>query len=236
MRGDQAFGRLVARRRALLGFFGGVLLPFVIFGALAEDVWEREGFAWDASVLWALHRHATPLLDTIMLRATDLGGPVPMAALAALILAGLLIRRRLGDAAFLALAVGGAAALNILAKVSFQRSRPALWPTLVRETDYGFPSGHAMGSLAVIVALILIAWPSRWRWFALGLGMPFVLLVGLSRIYLGVHYPSDILAGWCGALLWVSGLHALRVLPLSRRYLPRWIAFWFERQAPARAR
>jgi undecaprenyl-diphosphatase len=231
---DQALRRLIARRWALLGLFTGVLLPFGIVGAIAEDVWEREGFAWDAPILWALHRHTTPLLDAIMLRATDQGGPAPMAALAALILAGLLISRRLGDATFLALAVGGAAALNFLAKAVFQRQRPVLWPALVRETDYGFPSGHAMGSCAVIVALIILAWPSRWRWVALALGLPFVLLVGLSRVYLGVHYPSDIVAGWCAALFWVSGLHALRVLPLSRRYLPRWLTFWFERLTPAR--
>jgi membrane-associated phospholipid phosphatase len=234
MRGDQALRRLIARRWELLGLFCGILLPFGIFGAIAEDVWEREGFAWDTPILWALHRHATPLLDTLMLRATDLGGPVPMAALAALFIASLLFRRHLGAAVYLALAVGGAAAFNFLAKAVFQRQRPALWPALVKETDYGLPSGHAMGSCAVIVALIILAWPSRWRWAALALGLPFVLLVGLSRIYLGIHYPSDIVAGWCAALLWVSGQHALRVLPLSRRYLPRWLTSWFERLTPAR--
>lgn len=233
MRHDQRLRALIARRWELLGLFGGVLLPFVIFGALAEEVWEREGFAWDTPILWALHRHASPLLDTAMLRATELGGPVPMAALAALVFVGLLTRRRLGDAAFLALASGGAAALNILAILSFQRARPTLWPTLVQETDYGFPSGHAMGSLAVITALIILAWPTRWRWLVLAFGSPFVLAVGLSRIYLGVHYPSDIVAGWCGALLWVSGVQALRVVPLSRRYLPQRMARWLELYARA---
>jgi undecaprenyl-diphosphatase len=236
IRGDRALRALIARRWALFGLFGGILLPLGIFGALAEEVWEREGFAWDTSILLALHRHTSPLLDTMMLRATDLGGPGPMAALAALVLVGLLARRRLGDATFLALATGGAAALNLLAKLSFQRARPSLWPTLVKETDYGFPSGHAMGSFAVIVALVLLAWPTRWRWLVLACGLPFVLTVGLSRIYLGVHYPSDIVAGWCGALLWVSGVQALRTLPLARRYLPQRMARWLDLYAQAGVR
>jgi undecaprenyl-diphosphatase len=137
-----------------------------------------------------------------MLRATDAGGPVPTTARAALFRAGLLIRRRLGDAAFLTLAVGGAAALNILAKVTFQRSRPALWPTLVRETDYGFPSGHAVGSCAAIVALIILVWSERRRWVALGCRLPFVLLFGLSRISWGSATPRTL---WQGDALRFSG-------------------------------
>jgi membrane-associated phospholipid phosphatase len=82
-----------------------------------------------------------------------------------------------------------------------------------------------MGSLAVVATLVIVLWATRWRWLALGVGGAFVLLVGLSRLYLGSHYPSDILAGWCASLAWVLGVYQLRILPLPRQF-PSRIAAW----------
>ena len=101
-----------------------------------------------------------------------------------------------------ALIVGGAAAINFLTKLIFHRVRPHLWPSLTPEADYSFPSGHALISLAVMVSLLLLAWPTRWRGPTLLAGGFFVLLVGLSRLYLGVHYPTDVLAGWAAGGAW----------------------------------
>ncbi len=216
---------LIARRWALLGLFVGVFVPLVIFGELAEDVWAHEGFAWDTPLLWGIHAYANPSLDTPMLLITNVGAPLPMIGFVAALLGLLLWRRRTGAAAFVTVAVGGAALLNVLAKALFQRHRPALWPQLTPETDYGFPSGHAMGSFAVVAALVIVLGATRWRWLALGVGALFVPLVGLSRLYLGVHYPSDILAGWCASLIWVTGVYHLRAVPLPVR-LPRRLARW----------
>ena len=217
--------RLIAWRWALLGLFVGVFAPLVVFGELAEDVWVREGFAWDTPLLWGIHAYANPSLDTLMLLITNVGAPIPMIGFVAVLLGLLLWRRRYGAAAFVAVAVGGAALLNVLAKALFQRHRPALWSQLSPESDYGFPSGHAMGSLAVVAALVIVLWATRWWWLALGIGGLFVLLVGLSRLYLGVHYPSDILAGWCASLIWVTGVYHLRAVPLPARF-PRRLARW----------
>lgn len=71
----------------------------------------------------------------------------------------------------------------------------------VREAD-SFPSGHAMGSATLAAAVVMLLWRTRWRWPALVLGVCFAVWVGASRVYLGVHYPSDILAGWTAALTW----------------------------------
>lgn len=81
-----------------------------------------------------------------------------------------------------------------------------LVPSLTPAQDSSFPSGHATGSMALAAAAVTLAWPTRWRWQSLSLGPIFLLGVGLSRLYFGVHYPSDIVAGWSLALAWVAGL------------------------------
>jgi membrane-associated phospholipid phosphatase len=220
--------RFYARRWALLGLFCGIGIPLLLFGSLAEDVWTREGFSWDTGILLALHARATPALDRLMLTLTAIGGPLPMAALAGAIALFLVWRRWLGNAALFATIVGGAALLNLLAKLLFQRQRPTLWPSLAPETDYGFPSGHAMGSMALVAALVFLLWGTRWRWPVLVVGTIFVLGVGLSRLYLGVHYPSDILAGWSASLAWACGVRALWRVPVR--------ALWRERAALRRPR
>lgn len=211
---DRALGGLVARRWLVLTLFAGVFVPLAIFGVLAEDVWLHEGFGWDTTILLAVHRHASPALDRAALLLTNLGAPTLMIGCTVLVLAFLAFRRRIVAAIFVALAVGGASTLNLLAKLLFQRHRPTLWPQLTPETDYGFPSGHAMVTLAVLVAFITLLWPTRWRWFALLAGVGFAFLVGSSRIYLGVHYPSDVIAGWCAAIVWVCGVRVIVYEPL----------------------
>ena len=131
----RALAIVAARRWLLLTLFAGVLVPLAIFGALAEDVWEQEGFGWDTAILLAVHRHATPTLDRAALLLTNLGAPTLLIGCTVLALAFLAYRRRIVAAIFVALAVGGASVLNLLAKLLFQRHRPTLWPQLTPETD-----------------------------------------------------------------------------------------------------
>lgn len=197
-----------ARWKLLLLLFFGVGLPLVAFGDLAEDVWRRGGILWDEPILRYVHRHETPGRDAAMKFISDIGhlyGVVPLAILGVL---ALLAARRRGNALFFAVAVGGAGLLNQGAKTFFQRSRPDLWlsPAPAPEHTYSFPSGHAMGSMALVAAVAVLAWPTRWRWWAIFLGGIFTLLVGFSRVYLGVHFPSDVVAGWSASLAWVLGV------------------------------
>jgi undecaprenyl-diphosphatase len=219
---------LLAHRWALLGLFCGIGLPLLLFGGLAEDVWQHEGFPWDTSLLLAIHARATPALDRLMLTLTTIGGPLPMATLAGAITLFLFWRRMVSNAAFFAAIVGGATLLNLTVKLIFQRHRPTLWPSIAPETDYGFPSGHAMGSVALVAALVFLLWRTRWRWPVLVVGILFVFGVGLSRLYLGVHYPSDVLAGWSASLGWAVGVRALWRVPIR--------TLWAERRAGARPR
>ncbi|WP_284327029.1 phosphatase PAP2 family protein, partial [Deinococcus metallilatus] len=139
---------------------------------------------------------------------TTLGGVSVIAPLSALLLLFLWLKKR-SLALFWGLSVAGAAVLDLIMKLIFQRPRPELWPRLVQEQDYGFPSGHSMYSAAFVTALILFSWRTPYRWLVVVLGVLFSGLVGFSRLYLGVHYPTDVLAGWLSGLAWVLGVYSL---------------------------
>ncbi len=194
-------------RLALL--FIGVLLPLMLLGAAAEDVVEKEAFSFDQPILTLAHAHASAFLDTVMYGATQAGSALAIVPMTLIVFGWLWRARRRTDAGYWLLAVGGAAAINFLAKQGFARVRPALWISRIQETTYSFPSGHAMASMALAAAVCVLLWPTRWRWPALILGAAFVALVGASRVYFGVHYPSGVLAGWAASLAWVLGLKLL---------------------------
>ena len=194
------------RRNRLLLFelFFGVLFPLMIFIILGAALWERGGFQWDVTVLHFIHYYATPRRDSVMVFITYLGNArfvIP----ATIVFAVLFARyRRLREAGFLLLTVGGAAALNVMLKVLFHRARPDLWVSPLPEFSYSFPSGHSMLSMALAPVLAVLIWQTRWRWSVTVVGGVYVLAVGLSRLYLGVHYPSDVLAAWSISIAWMS--------------------------------
>ncbi|MBT2559211.1 phosphatase PAP2 family protein [Hymenobacter sp. ISL-91] len=187
----------------------GVAIPWLVFVNVAEDIWESGGFDGDQLVLEWLHARQSPGLDQLALLLSRAGGTSIMSGVSLTIGALLLWRRQWSAAWFFALAVGGAMALNITAKLLFGRTRPALWESIAPEEFYSFPSGHAMGSAALATAVAFLVWRTSWRWPAVALGTLFALGVGISRLYLGVHFPSDVLAGWFCSVGWVASLHVL---------------------------
>jgi membrane-associated phospholipid phosphatase len=196
----------------LLPLLLGVLLPLLIVGVLAGEVLGGARYAFEGPLLLNLHAHASEAFNRLAILFTDLGGVDVIAPASALLLAYFWWRHR-AYALFFAVSVGGSAALTLIMKLLLPRHRPALWPRLVPENDASFPSGHALYSLALVLALLLLFWRrpafARWRWPALALGLLFSLAVGWSRLYLGVHYPSDVLAGWLSAVAWVTGVYGL---------------------------
>lgn len=197
---------LIRHRWALITLFGGVLVPLLIFGHLAEEVNHQGGLAFDVPLLEWIHRHANPRRDSFVAFLTNWGGYLSIPAL--LVIAGGLWWRlhQAANAVFFLVAVVGSLAMNLMAKALFHRARPTLWTSPVPAGYYSFPSGHAMVSMAIALALIFIAWPTRFRWAALIAAIPCIIAIGVSRLYLGVHYPSDILGGWSAATLWVTGV------------------------------
>lgn len=207
----------------LVLLFAGVLLPLAGFVALADEVHEFESFHFDAPLLWQMHGLHSPWLDRCFVLLSKLGYEWFLIPADVLIVGALLWRRRWREAAFVAVCFVGSALLNMGSKQFFQRDRPSLWESIAPESTFSFPSGHAMGTMTLAATLVLLAWNTRWRWPVLALAPLFSLLVSLSRVYLGVHYPSDILAGWCAALVWVVGCYLVmfsRRQPWRHRGLP----------------
>ena len=150
-----------------------------------------------------------PARDAWVIGLTDLGhgqGVIPLSVLLVLYSAA---RGQWRRAVFVAIAMAGSGVLNTAVKHVMARPRPGLWSPLVDESTWSFPSGHAMGSASFATVLVLLAWPGRWRWpVALAAGL-FAVLVGLSRPYLGVHWPSDIVAAWLLGPAWVLAMYML---------------------------
>jgi len=197
----------IARRHGwkLVLLFAGMLLPMWAFLELADEVHEGEPIPFDLPLLHFAQAIAGDGLDGVFLVVSELGygwGVVPGDVLLVLVL---LVRRRWRQAAFAAVATAGSGLLNVATKHLFARARPDLWESIAPQSTYSFPSGHAMGSMTLALVLVLLAWPTRARWWVVAAMAAFVPLVGLSRVYLGVHYPSDILGGWAAASIWVVG-------------------------------
>ncbi|MGY2895846.1 phosphatase PAP2 family protein [Deinococcus sp. UYEF24] len=193
---------------ALVRLLLGILLPLLIVGALGDDILEQQRFAFESPFMLWLHAHSTPVLDRLAVILAYVGGYQVIAPVSA-VLAFILWKRSFLSARFFVVAVLGAAVLNGVMKFAFHRPRPELWPRLIQESGASFPSGHSMYSAAFVTALILLAWNTRFRWLALVLGTLFTLIVGWSRVDLGVHYPTDVLAGWLTGLAWVLGVYGL---------------------------
>ena len=193
-----------------MGFwFVCVLAPVWGFAALVGELHEKQVFPFDAPILLMLHSFATPALNRFFVNVSRIGflwGVIPADVA---IFVWLAWRRQFRNGLFFAVCVAGSAVLDMVGKNYFARARPDLWLSITPESSYSFPSGHAMGSATLGVAIIFLCWPTSWRWTVLAGAVVFVLLVGVSRLYLGVHYPSDILAGWCAAIAWVVGMYAL---------------------------
>lgn len=198
---------------ALIGF----LCVVGVFASIADEVHEGDTQVYDRSVLTLLRSDvATPLLDSVMLVVTDFGGVTAVSLLTAALAVVMWKKRMFSRAAVLLLTMTGIAAAVTMLKLIFARERPSNVGEIVQETSFSFPSGHSMGSMGLAVIVVLLLWKTKWRVPALTLGIIYVLLIGFSRLYLGVHYPTDVLAGWLLGAGWASAVFA--IFHFNRRF------------------
>lgn len=199
---------LLAHWRSLLGLLVGVYVPLQIFELLAVEIWKNQGgFPWDERILLAVHGTATTQLDVFAAILTNLGSFSIAFPIALLLSVPLLLQRRWRSLIYLMTALLGNAIINNAAKVFLHRMRPHLWESFYPlPHSYAFPSGHAMTSMTIAAALIVLTWSSFWCLPVAIFGSLYVVAIGWTRLYLGVHFPSDILAGWMVSVAWAVGI------------------------------
>ena len=191
------------KRKNLRWLQSGAWLVFALLACLIALGWTR---SVDVAISYWIHAHSSSTLDSIMLVLTKLGDAEVVAPLVVLT-AGLMWRYgRREDGWFVVGGVAAAAAANLGLKFLFERPRPELWQSAINESGFSFPSGHAMVSSAFLLSLMYIAWNTRWRVPAIVAACVIIPVIGFSRVYLGVHYPADILGGWLAALALVLTL------------------------------
>lgn len=201
---------LSARWQGLLLLFWGVYLPLQAFMLLAIHVRENaDGFPWDKSILLAIHQTSSKQLDLLAVNLTQFGSIKIVMPIVLIISLILLLQKKWRSLTFLLTTTIGAALINRTAKEMIHRIRPHFWESLTPKLDYAFPSGHAMTSMTLVVALVILTWDTIWCLPILIFGGLFVLAIAWTRLYLGVHFPSDILAGWSVSVAWAIGVSLL---------------------------
>lgn len=233
--------RLTARLRALgLPLLAALLVlaaSLWAFGAIAEELLDDDTRRDRRPVLdgappndqrlaeW-LHGRATEPLTDLFRGITVLGNFVTLLVITLLAVGIFWRRRERADAAFVGLAFLGAQVLSTGMKLGFRRERPFFPDPLATESTYSFPSGHALVSLAVYGSLGLVLarrlQTRGQRLVVLGLTAALVAAIGFSRLYLGVHFLSDVLAGYAAGVAWLALLYV--ALETRSRYTSRYRA------------
>ena len=202
------FGSLRLALGSLL--FVGLLLALgslFFFGWLATEMLDGDTRRFDETVRNFVHGFASPALTSVMQAASFLGSTLFLVIFGVIIVVALYLRKhRRGAILFTATTVGSSVLLTAL-KFAFKRVRPEPFFETILPASYSFPSGHSLASFCFYGALATIL-TTRIKSFRLKIivwmaATAMILLVGISRIYLGVHYPSDVVAGYAVGLIWV---------------------------------
>ncbi|MES2413308.1 MAG: phosphatase PAP2 family protein [Pseudomonadota bacterium] len=188
--------------------FAALLLALFAFGHIAEDLITNDGLVLlDERIMQWVHAHATHARTAFFFFFTELHGTVGILLLT-LVFALWLAHKRVWDWLMrLLLSVPLGMLLNVLLKNIFQRERPGFDQPLLALVTYSFPSGHTAAATlfyGVLAAYLVKVLQRRWYLAVLLLTAAMVLLVALSRVYLGVHYPSDVLAAMASSSAWLA--------------------------------
>lgn len=215
------------REVAVLAIMLAVVLSGFVFLEVADEVVEGETQAFDEAILLAL-RHPTDLHDPIgprwleqwAVELTSLAS-TPVVLLITIAAAGyLLIDRRVRMAGLVVVSVGGGMIASTLLKYTFARPRPDLVPHIVDAYTSSFPSGHATAAAVAYLTLGgILSWSQqrrRMKIYILSVAIGLTLIIGMTRVYLGVHWPTDVLAGWALGAGWALAWSGIAIV-VSRR-------------------
>ena len=190
------------------------------FGFIAQEMAKGKTLAFDRAVMLALRSSADPSvpigpawLPEAARDVTSLGSIIVLVIITLAVVGYLFLAGKSAVAWLMLIAVVGGIALSDLLKFAFARARPDVVPPLARVFTTSFPSGHATLSAITYLTIAAVLAPSQpsstISVYFMSLAVFLTVLIGISRIYLGVHYPTDVLGGWCIGAAWAMGCWAI---------------------------
>jgi undecaprenyl-diphosphatase len=192
----------------------------IFFGWLTDEVLEGDSRHFDEVTRAAVHQLASPVLTAIMRFLSFIGSTIVLTIGTIIVVALFTVRKWSREAKLFAATMIGAGVLNVTLKLTFKRARPTPFFDLTPPETYSFPSGHSLasacffGALAAIVTARIKNRRTRVAVWIICAAM--FLLIGLSRIYLGVHHTTDVIAGFAAALIWILVVRFVE-MELARR-------------------
>jgi undecaprenyl-diphosphatase len=196
----------------------GLVITGAVFGEILEQVLDDGWFGTDVDLALSNFtvEHRTGWFTVFMRQVTDLGGTAALVAVTLSTIGGMLMLRRVRLASVMATAAVGSSALTLAMKAIIERPRPLTNGEIIFASDSSFPSGHTLESAAIYGALVFILGSlvasRRARLGVWAIGTTVALAIGASRVYLGVHWASDVAAGWMLGLALVAGTAGLVTL------------------------
>jgi undecaprenyl-diphosphatase len=189
---------------------GTFLLAVLVFAGLAHAVSDGEAIAWENAFMRALRTDNGPIgppgFEGVVRDVTAMGSAVVIVTMTVLMLGALCLQGRYRIAILIGVATAGGQALNAALKNTFRRMRPEETLHLVEVQSSSFPSGHAMAaSIFYLTIGALLARTARRRLeklYFINAAVLLTAMIAFSRVYLGVHYPTDVLAGWAAGVAW----------------------------------
>ena len=191
----------------------GACVLLLVFLSLAGEVMEGDTKALDTRILRALRSPDDPSrpigpdwLESMFFDLTAVGGPTVLSLVVLAVVGFLILQTRYRTAAVVFVTVASGMLASFALKYAFARPRPSVVPHLRQVVSSSFPSGHAMQSaivyLTLAAILMRVAERPLTKLYILGVAVFLTLLVGVSRVYLGVHYPTDVIGGWILGFMW----------------------------------
>ena len=200
-----------------LAWLGVCIITVYILAELSDNVLAQEAFAIDETILLQIRELANPLLDQVMVFITSIGDPRTVVPLTGIVFVFLLVKRQRLAATFFAIDAAGGVALSYFLKLAFSKPRPQLWNSAIEEVTYSYPSGHALGSMVIygFLSYVFAKLYPRYSAAIYAFAVFMILSIGFSRLYLGVHWPTDIVGGYAIGFLWIMA--CISLLRLRRK-------------------
>jgi membrane-associated phospholipid phosphatase len=200
---------------------GTAIGALIFFGWLADEALEGDARAFDDATRAAVHQLASPLVTAIMRGLSFVGSTIALSVGTIFVVWRFAMRKWKREAILFALTMIGAGLLNITLKLAFKRPRPVPFFNLSPPESYSFPSGHSLTSavfFGALAAILTARIKSRRVQAAIWIvSTAMFLLIGVSRIYLGVHYTTDVIAGFAAALIWILVVRFVEMGLVRRR-------------------